>query len=361
MFGRPDAVLFQRHELDEAHDHAFFAREHAEGNDLIFVESAQQHAIHFHRPQARTPRRADARQHVVKSIGNARDAGKAVGIHSVHADGDPGQAGILERLRHLRPADGRWWSAPDVRVRLHGGRAAWPIRGRNSITPLRSSGSPPGDANLLDPQSSQHPRHAQVVGKWQIAVERALIAGAAIHALVVAAVGDRDPQIGDGAAEFVGKAGTCLVRWLVGIRPTGKVHRQRGNIPAAVSFPMASREAGRRRRFHRHPGAGNFFAKLAGGGGVCGQKLSNAKCAKEPQRTQRNHPSPPQPGYAHRLGRSETQLTDYLDARRMQTADEFTITACRRQRLLNRRLRQRRHDLEPGGVRDAVRRRPESP
>src|SRR5271165_5797920 len=26
---RPDPVLFKRHELDEAHDHAFFAREHS--------------------------------------------------------------------------------------------------------------------------------------------------------------------------------------------------------------------------------------------------------------------------------------------------------------------------------------------
>ena len=61
-----------------------------------------------------------------------------------------------------------------------------------------------GDADFLDSESDQHPRHAQIVGKRQIAVERALVPGAAVNTLVVAAVGDRDPKISDGAAEFVG-------------------------------------------------------------------------------------------------------------------------------------------------------------
>src|SRR4029077_13184653 len=46
---------------------------------------------------------------------------------------------------------------------------------------------------------------------------------------------------------------------------------------------------------------------------LCDQRLSTAK---EEQRTQRQrHPSPPQPGYTRRLGRSETQL-HYRCARR---------------------------------------------
>ncbi len=47
---RPGASFFERHEFDEAHGDAFFAREHAEGDDLIFVETAHQHAIYFQRP-----------------------------------------------------------------------------------------------------------------------------------------------------------------------------------------------------------------------------------------------------------------------------------------------------------------------
>ena len=46
--GRPDAILFEGHELDEANDNVFFARELPEGDDLVFIEAAQQDAIHFH-------------------------------------------------------------------------------------------------------------------------------------------------------------------------------------------------------------------------------------------------------------------------------------------------------------------------
>src|SRR5271170_418977 len=60
-----------------------------------------------------------------------------------------------------------------------------------------------GEANLGDAHPYQHARHAQVVCEGQVAVECAFVSGAAIDTLVVAAVGDGDPQVGDGAAEFV--------------------------------------------------------------------------------------------------------------------------------------------------------------
>src|SRR5271155_2123825 len=62
-----------------------------------------------------------------------------------------------------------------------------------------------GEANLGDAHPDQHARHAQVIRERQISVERAFVSGAAIDTLVVAAVGNGDPQIGDRAAEFVGK------------------------------------------------------------------------------------------------------------------------------------------------------------
>src|SRR5579864_5906801 len=64
---------------------------------------------------------------------------------------------------------------------------------------------PAGDTDLCNPHSHQHARHAQVIGEWQVTVERSLVAGAAIDTLVIAAVGDGDPQVGDSAAEFVAK------------------------------------------------------------------------------------------------------------------------------------------------------------
>src|SRR5208282_6078701 len=60
---RPHTVFLQRHELDEAHHHAFGAGELAELDDLIVVEAAQQHAVHFHRVKTRPARGTDARQH----------------------------------------------------------------------------------------------------------------------------------------------------------------------------------------------------------------------------------------------------------------------------------------------------------
>jgi hypothetical protein len=58
-------------------------------------------------------------------------------------------------------------------------------------------------ADFFNAAGDEQARNPEVIRKWQIAVERALIAGAAIDALIVAAVGDRDPQVGNVAPEFV--------------------------------------------------------------------------------------------------------------------------------------------------------------
>ena len=63
-----------------------------------------------------------------------------------------------------------------------------------------------GNADFFDPQADKYPRDARVVGEGQLGVLRSLSARPAIHALVVTAVGDGDPQVGDGTAEFVGQA-----------------------------------------------------------------------------------------------------------------------------------------------------------
>src|SRR5262245_7253187 len=47
--GRPDAILFEGHELDEPNHHAFLAREAGELDDLVFVEPTQENAIHLYR------------------------------------------------------------------------------------------------------------------------------------------------------------------------------------------------------------------------------------------------------------------------------------------------------------------------
>jgi outer membrane lipoprotein SlyB len=66
-----------------------------------------------------------------------------------------------------------------------------------------------------------------VVGDGEFGVLGALVAGAAVDALVVAAVGDGDAQIGDGAAEGVAqtRAGDCR-RTLFQQRDGGSIERR---------------------------------------------------------------------------------------------------------------------------------------
>src|ERR1700693_434403 len=67
-----------------------------------------------------------------------------------------------------------------------------------------------GNAYLVDTERSENTCHAEVVCKRQVTVERALISGATVNTLIVAAIGDGDSQIGDCAAEFVGKQHAAL-------------------------------------------------------------------------------------------------------------------------------------------------------
>ena len=99
--GHPNTIFFERHEFNEAHDHTLVPSKHAEGNNLILIEAAHKHAIDFHRPQSNSPRRTNSRQHIIEPVGYSSDAGEAVRIDSVHADGDATQASILQWLRHL--------------------------------------------------------------------------------------------------------------------------------------------------------------------------------------------------------------------------------------------------------------------
>src|SRR6185437_10045651 len=86
--GRPHSTFFKRHEFNEPHNHAFFAREHPERNDLVLVESTHQDAVDFQGPETGPSRGADSGKHVIESTWNARDPRKAVWINGVHADCD---------------------------------------------------------------------------------------------------------------------------------------------------------------------------------------------------------------------------------------------------------------------------------
>src|SRR5262249_27320236 len=94
--GRPHAVLFEWPGLDEANHYAFGTREFRKLDDLVFVEAAQKHAVDLHRFQAHALGFTDARQHAVIAIVYTRDTRELFGVHCVHADGRPHQAGAFE-------------------------------------------------------------------------------------------------------------------------------------------------------------------------------------------------------------------------------------------------------------------------
>src|SRR5437764_12365381 len=71
-----------------------------------------------------------------------------------------------------------------------------------------------GDAHLFDALRDEQPHHAQIIRHGQIGVNSSFIPGPAVDTLVVTAVGDRDPQIGDGAAVLVSEADCVFSSWL---------------------------------------------------------------------------------------------------------------------------------------------------
>src|SRR5208282_2865993 len=97
----PQAVFFQRHELDKANDHALVAREAGKGDNLIVVEAAQQHTVHFDRAQPCTLSSAHSSQHFVEATGNPRDALEGGRVNGVHADRNPAKPSARQGSRHL--------------------------------------------------------------------------------------------------------------------------------------------------------------------------------------------------------------------------------------------------------------------
>ena len=230
---RPYTIFFKRHEFDEANNHAFFAGEHAKRDDLIFVEAAHQHAIDFQRPKPCAARGANSGEHVIESAGHAGDAREAIGIDRVHADGDAVQAGILERLRHIGEQMAVGGDASECRGRRRSAACAASERFAHKINnPLPQQRLPARQPYLRDSQRNHHARHAQIIVKRQLSIKRAFVARPAIDTLVVAAVSDRDPQIGDGAAEFVGKRQLLAP----GYQLFSEKKTAGGNIPAAFPF-----------------------------------------------------------------------------------------------------------------------------
>jgi hypothetical protein len=94
--GRPEAALFEGHELDEADDHIFFTGKVGEAFDLFVVEAAEQHAVDLERREAGLACGPNTAEHLVKTARNTSDSFEGRGVHCVHANGDAIEASGFE-------------------------------------------------------------------------------------------------------------------------------------------------------------------------------------------------------------------------------------------------------------------------
>src|ERR1700679_2928039 len=90
---RPQAIFFEGHELDKSNDYAFITRKAREGDDLVVIKAAQQHAVHLDRPQAGSLGGAHSGQHLFKAVRYPSNAGEGCGVDGVHADRGAAKAG----------------------------------------------------------------------------------------------------------------------------------------------------------------------------------------------------------------------------------------------------------------------------
>src|SRR5690348_1304659 len=69
-----------------------------------------------------------------------------------------------------------------------------------------------GKADLLDAEADEDADQPEVVRDGKLRILRALVAGSAVDAAVVAAVSNRDAQVGNGAPVAVSQDGGLLLR-----------------------------------------------------------------------------------------------------------------------------------------------------
>src|ERR1700742_4042710 len=98
---RPQAIFFQGHELDKTNNHAFVSREAGEGDDLVVIEAAQQHAVDLDRPQPGALCGAQPGQHFLKAARHTGNTGEGYRVDRVHADRDAVEASLRQGRGHL--------------------------------------------------------------------------------------------------------------------------------------------------------------------------------------------------------------------------------------------------------------------
>lgn len=236
----PFAALAQGHEFDESYGHTLLAREVGEFDDLMIIESTYQNTIYFYRFQPRAFGGANARKHMIEAAGHASDARKDIRIDSIHAHRYAGQPrffqglsqtgkemavggnGNVERLADSAKASPKLSQAHD--------------HFRQKTLQQRLAA---GDSHLFDSQSNEDPDHAQVVFHSKVRESYAAVSIPAVHAPVVAAIRDRDTQIGDRPAELVDQPLVTRDRGRNGEIVGGRNLRVRAHLVNALKLELS--------------------------------------------------------------------------------------------------------------------------
>ena len=166
--------------------------------DLVVVHSADEHGVHFYGTQRRGLRRVDPGDHLIECL-RARDALEFLAVERIEADIDAVHARGDEPVAAL----GQQVAVRGHRKVLNAER----FQPRDEILDAGANQRLAArDANFADAHADQNAHQSLVfVPCEQIARRHVLfrVGGAAIDAAEIAAVRDRDAQVGDLAAEFV--------------------------------------------------------------------------------------------------------------------------------------------------------------
>ena len=194
----PGAVGIERHEFDEAHDQIAFARKCGEGFHFVVVEAADQHRVYFYRAEARGLSGVNTSHHLIESFG-ARDALEFIAVERIEADVDAVEAGGEKRVEAL-----------GEEMAVCGDRKIANADGFQARDEIFDAGAyerlATCDANFLNAHADENAREAlELVPLEKFVVRHVIvgIGGAAVDAAEIAAVSDRDAEVGDLAAEFV--------------------------------------------------------------------------------------------------------------------------------------------------------------
>jgi hypothetical protein len=196
----PRVVGVERHLLDEAQLVAARDGPLEEIRRLVVVDAAHEHRVDLDGREPRCRGGVDAVEHAVEER-PARDEPERLGVHGVERDVDPVEPRVLERLRARGQADrvGRERDLGPVGERRAGRDDLDEVASQQRLT-AREAHLPHAEVARPD---AHEPLDLGELQRLPVGREGEALGRHAVGAAQVAAVGERDAEVGRAAAEGV--------------------------------------------------------------------------------------------------------------------------------------------------------------